>query len=100
MYACLGVTCHLHFWQNDRGLLRATAVTLGRLIQKETRLLPFIKGVLVKFQVSITRLLPFIKGVFSKVSSINHSVCVQKIHITQKEILHTWAYVEGISVQF
>ena len=20
MYACLGVTCHLHFWQNDRGL--------------------------------------------------------------------------------
>ena len=29
MYACLGVTCHLHFWQNDRGLLRATAVTRG-----------------------------------------------------------------------
>ena len=27
---CLGVTCHLHFWQNDRGLLRATAVTRGR----------------------------------------------------------------------
>ena len=23
----LGVTCHLHFWQNDRGLLRATKVT-------------------------------------------------------------------------
>ena len=27
MYACLGLTCHLHFWQNDQGLLRATAVT-------------------------------------------------------------------------
>ena len=27
MYACLTVTCHLHFWQNDRDLLRATAVT-------------------------------------------------------------------------
>ena len=27
MYACLAVTCRLHFWQNDRGLLRATAVT-------------------------------------------------------------------------
>ena len=26
-YACYGVTCHLHFWQNNRGLLRATAVT-------------------------------------------------------------------------
>ena len=27
VYVCLGVTCHLHFWQNDRDLLRATAVT-------------------------------------------------------------------------
>ena len=24
--ACLAVTCHLHFWQNDRDLLCATAV--------------------------------------------------------------------------
>ena len=24
-----GVTCHLHFWQNDRGLLPATVVTQG-----------------------------------------------------------------------
>ena len=29
VYACLAVTCHLHFWQNDLGLLRATAVTRG-----------------------------------------------------------------------
>ena len=29
VYVCLGVTCHLHFWQNDRDLLRATAVTRG-----------------------------------------------------------------------
>ena len=27
VYAYLALTCHLHFWQNDRGLLRATAVT-------------------------------------------------------------------------
>ena len=27
--ACLAVTCHLRFWQNDRGLLHATAVTRG-----------------------------------------------------------------------
>ena len=27
---CLAVTCHLHVWQNDRDLLRATAVTRGR----------------------------------------------------------------------
>ena len=29
VYECLAVTCHLHFWQNDRDLLRATAVTRG-----------------------------------------------------------------------
>ena len=29
MHACLAVTRHLHFWQNDRDLLRATAVTRG-----------------------------------------------------------------------
>ena len=29
VYACLAVTCHLHFWQTDRDLLRATAVTRG-----------------------------------------------------------------------
>ena len=29
VYVCLGVTCHLHFWQNSLGVLRATAVTLG-----------------------------------------------------------------------
>ena len=29
VHACLAEICHLHFWQNDRGLLRATAVTLG-----------------------------------------------------------------------
>ena len=28
-YACLAVTCHLHFWQNDRDFLRATVVTRG-----------------------------------------------------------------------
>ena len=29
VHACLAVTCHLHFWQNDRGLLCAIAVTRG-----------------------------------------------------------------------
>ena len=29
MRAYLAVTCHLHFWQNDRDILRATAVTRG-----------------------------------------------------------------------
>ena len=29
VYACLAVTCHLHFWQFDRDLLLATVVTRG-----------------------------------------------------------------------
>ena len=29
MHVCLAVTCHQHFWQNDRDSLRATAVKLG-----------------------------------------------------------------------
>ena len=29
VYVCLAVTCHLRFWQNDQGLLCATAVTQG-----------------------------------------------------------------------
>ena len=29
VHACLAVTWRLHFWQNDRDLLRATAVTRG-----------------------------------------------------------------------
>ena len=29
VHACLAVICHLHFWQNDWDLLRATAVTRG-----------------------------------------------------------------------
>ena len=29
VYAYIGATCHLHLWQNDQGLLRATAVTRG-----------------------------------------------------------------------
>ena len=29
VHACLAVTCHLHFWQNDGDLLRATEVTRG-----------------------------------------------------------------------
>ena len=29
VHACLAVTCHLRFWQNDRDLLRATVVTQG-----------------------------------------------------------------------
>ena len=55
VYACLAVTCHLHFWQNDRDLLRATAVTRGwngyriksqhrKLTQEKKILPPLLQG--------------------------------------------------------
>ena len=55
VYACLAVTCHLHFWQNDRDLLCATAVTLGwngyrnksqhrKLTLEKKILLPLLQG--------------------------------------------------------
>ena len=37
MCVCLAVTCHLHFWQNDRDLSRATAVTDGGGTDTEIR---------------------------------------------------------------
>ena len=36
VHACLAVTCHLYFWRNDRGLLRATVVTWGLLPPEHT----------------------------------------------------------------
>ena len=53
VYACLAVTCHLRFWQNDRGLLCATAVTRGwngywnksqhRKLTPEKKILPLLQ---------------------------------------------------------
>ena len=40
VYECLAVTCHLHFWRNDRDFLRATVVTRwwnGYRISTESR---------------------------------------------------------------
>ena len=37
VYACLAVTCHLHFWQNDRDFLLATVVTRGGGTDTEIR---------------------------------------------------------------
>ena len=34
VYACLAVTCHLYFWQNDRGLLHATVVNIKIMSQR------------------------------------------------------------------
>ena len=38
LYVCLAITCHLHFWQNDRDLLRA--VTQNRKLTMEKKNLP------------------------------------------------------------
>ena len=67
VYAYLAVTCHLHFWQNDPDLVRATAVTRGwngyqnksqhRKSTLEKKIfLPFLQGFeLVTFQSWVRR---------------------------------------------
>ena len=74
VYACLVVICHLHFWQNDWGLLRATAVTRGwngyrnksqhRKSTLEKKILP---PLLHGFEPATFQ---------SRVRRSNHSVCV------------------------
>ena len=55
VHACLAVTCHLHFWQDDQDLLCVTAVTRGwngyrnrnqhkKLTLEKTILLPLPQG--------------------------------------------------------
>ena len=55
VYVCLVVTCYLHFWQGDRAVLRATAVTrvwsgyrnmsqYGQLTQEKNILPPLLPG--------------------------------------------------------
>ena len=54
--ACLAATCHLHFWHNDRDLLRATAVTHAwGLRQHSSR--PFAHSFIRSFVYSLTYLI-------------------------------------------
>ena len=55
VYATLGVTCLLHCWQNDRGILRATAVTQGWNGHRRSESLPQVKvGKLIPFSIYIS----------------------------------------------
>ena len=56
VHICLAVTCHLHVWQNERNLSRATAVALGwncnrnksqhrKLTLEKKILLPLLPGI-------------------------------------------------------
>ena len=53
VYACLAVTCHLHFWQNDRDLLLAT---VGGTVDAEIKV-PSVKNP------ELTNVLPLKQGV-------------------------------------
>ena len=84
----LAVTCHWHFWQNDRGLLRATAVTRGwngyrnksqqRKLALEKKILPPLQqgfelttfwsralGSLITIMQNTSYIVPSIKVIFS-----------------------------------
>ena len=57
MYAYLGVTCHLYFWQYDQGLLHATAVIQGveQTLNKKILLLLLPGFELATFQSRVRR---------------------------------------------
>ena len=44
MYECLGVNCHLHFWQNDQFFLPATTVTRDGMDTKQESALKVNSG--------------------------------------------------------
>ena len=52
VHACLVVTCHLHFWQKDRGLLHATAEHGGGTDTKMVLLLPLHLSFFLSFSPS------------------------------------------------
>ena len=69
VYACLAVTCHLHFWQNDQDLLRATDIRYTILTTN------------IKFVIRILHLINIIKVINSQydlslltISDLTHSL--------------------------
>ena len=92
VYACLAVTCHLHFWQNDRDFLRATVVTRGwngYRNKSQHRKSTLQKKILPPFQqgfepatfwgTPLGSLLTYLCDVFPAL--INSFVCVTSFHL-------------------
>ena len=83
VYACLAVTCHLHFWQNDRDLLRATAVTQGwngyrnknqhRKSTLEKKILPLLLRGFETRDLSITSPALYPLSLFATVASVGQN---------------------------
>ena len=99
VYACLAVTCHLHFWQNDQDFLRATVVTRGwngYRNKSQHRKSTLEKKILPPFQQGLE------PATFqSRVRCSNHwaipaprkytSLCIVLYHTTETDI-HTYIY--------
>ena len=88
VYVCLALTCHLHFWQNEWDLLRATAVTLGwngYRNKSEHRKLTLVKKILPP-------LLPGLEpGTFrSRVRRSNHWAIPAPHRCSQISSLNSW----------
>ena len=87
MYACLGVTCHLHFLRNYRSLVRATAVTrrIERTLNEsrhtkltlEKKILP---PLLPGFELSTFR--SRVRRSTYKLSRLPCTVCLHKFYFT------------------
>ena len=83
VYVCLAVTCHLHFWQNDRDLLRAIAVTRcwnGYRNESQHRKLTFEKKILP----------PLLQGFQNRDLSVTSPV-LWPLNYPRSSIVDTWS---------
>ena len=98
VHACLAVTCHLHFWQNDRDLLRATAVTRGwngywnkgqhRKLTMEKKILPPLLFPQAKLLVSVFLALCALLAV--KGAWVSASVTVRTANRRTRDVRHKY----------
>ena len=75
VYACLVVTCHLRFWQNDRDLLRATAVTRGNYL-----------CVIVVIILSFSDLVVIVQSLTSLVSTVTYLCVIVVIILSSSDL--------------
>ena len=92
VYACLAVTCHLHFWQNDRDFLRATVVTRGWNVYRnksQHRKSTLEKKILPPFQQG------FEPATFqSRVRCSNHGAIPAPLHLSASTLAFNPAHLQ------
>ena len=100
VYACLAVTCHLHFWQNDRDFLRATVITRGWNVYRnksqhrkstlEKKILPpFQQGFEpATFQSRVRRSTHW--AILAPLLRVHECCFIQTVSVEQERMIYLW----------